>query len=553
MNQYTDQTKALFNAWEALVRYRWRFILSTFAVMTGVLLGSFLLPRMYNAEAFFERRTDMVLTEIIDQGASKSFQDSQRASLVEDIAGQIAIDEMIDTLQTGNGNNAVKEYSHYKLQGLRSEMAKRVSVQFNIGSKDFDRIRVGFIYKDRQLARDAVNTLVENYISRTRKLIDGRLERTAKFFQSEVDRNREIIEQLENKKLTFEIEHGELLPDSPSSIQIRLTEAQKELSQSLQKRDAVTMRAKAMRDLLDSTPDVVPQIITMRNPELEQFEGKLRDLNTQMETYIGVYKMTAKHPDLVAIKDQIATINQEILNTPEEIVTQKRVGANHNRDNLEIELTQALASQHAFDKQIDSLQKQISRFNLHSSQLFPIRSDYRKLTRQIEQGQRQQTFWEENLRHVQMALTAEVGNRGVNLDFVKPCDQIGKPVSPNLVQVLMAAIVLGVIGGSVNVFFAYRADESFHNGEELAEGFDLPLIGVVSEILSRQEHTKRKMKNMIVYPLNTTAIACLLIMMAGMLYLNLEKPHLYEQLKDNPTRFISQRLNADGEKAVGKE
>ena len=70
-----------------------RFILSTFAVMSGVLLGSFLLPRMYKAEALFERRTDMVLTEIIDQGASKSFQDSQRASLVEEIAGQIAIDE----------------------------------------------------------------------------------------------------------------------------------------------------------------------------------------------------------------------------------------------------------------------------------------------------------------------------------------------------------------------------------------------------------------------------------------------------------------------------
>jgi uncharacterized protein involved in exopolysaccharide biosynthesis len=553
MNQYTDQTKAFFNAWEALVRYRWRFILSTFAVMAGVLLGSFLLPRMYKAEAIFERRTDMVLTEIIDQGASKSFQDSQRASLAEEIGGQIAIDEMIETLQAAKDTNTIKDYNHFDLQRLRSEMTKRVSVQFNIGSIDFDRIRVGFIYKDRQLAQDVVNTLVENYISRTRKLIDGRLEQTATFFQSEVDRNREIIEQLENKKLTFEIEHADLLPDSPGSIQMRLADAQKELSQNMHQRDAATMRAKSLRELLDSTPEVVPQIITMRNPELEQLEGKLRELKTQMETYVGVYKMTAKHPDLVAIKDQIAAINQEILNTPDEIVTQKRLGANNNRDNLQVQFTQALASQNAFDKQIDSLKKQISRFNLHSSQLFPVRSDYRKLTRQIEQAQRQQTFWEENLRHVRMALTAEVGNRGVNLDFVKPCTQIGKPVSPNLVQVLMAAIVLGLIGGGINVFFAYRADESFHNGEELAGEFDLPLVGVVSEILSQQEQTKRRMKNLIVYPLNTTAIACLLIMMAGMLYLNLEKPHLYKQFKDNPTHFIGQRLNTDGEKTVGKE
>ena len=553
MNQYTDQTKAFFNAWEALVRYRWRFILSTFGIMAGVLLGSFLLPRMYKAEAIFERRTDMVLTEIIDQGAAKSFQDSQRSSLVQEIAGQIAIDEMVETLQSSDDTRVIKDYNHFDLQKLRYEMAKRISVQFDIGTIDFDRIRVGVIYKDREMAQDVVNVLVKNYIARTRKLIDGRLEQTASFFQSEVDRNREMIEQLENRKLTFEIEHAELLPDSPGSIQTRLNDTQKELSQVLQQREAAAMRSKALRELLESTPEMVPQIITMRNPELEDLEDKQRDLKTQLETYIGVYKMTVKHPDMVAIKEQIAAIDQEILNTPEEVVTQKRLGANGNRENLEVQLTQATASLHAYDQQIDSLKKQISRFNLHSSQLFPVRSDYRKLTRQIEQAQRQQTFWEENLRHVRMALTAEVDNRGVNLEFVKPCIQIGKPVSPNLMQVLAAAIVLGVIGGGINVFFAYRADESFHNGEELAEGFDLPLMGVVSELLSQQEHTKRRIKNMIVYPLNATAVACLLVMMTGMLYLNLEKPHLYQQFKDNPTRFIGQQLNTDGEKAVVKE
>ena len=42
MSRNTDQTKTLLEAWDVLTRYRWRFVLATFGVMTGVLFGSFL-------------------------------------------------------------------------------------------------------------------------------------------------------------------------------------------------------------------------------------------------------------------------------------------------------------------------------------------------------------------------------------------------------------------------------------------------------------------------------------------------------------------------------
>lgn len=543
MNRNIDQTKALFEAWEALLRYRWRFILATFGVMTGVLVGGLMLPRKYKAEAIFERRTDMVLSEIVDRGGSKSFLDSQRASLVEEIAGQIALEDMITSLQNAEEHaHLIRDKDELALQQLRAGLGRRVTVRFDIGTKEFDRVRVSFIYKDRELASAIANTLVKNYIARTRRMIDARLEHTAGFFRSEVESNRKLIEELENKKLTFEIDHAELLPEFPGSIQLRLTETQRDLAELIQQRDTTAMRVKSLQHMIQSTPALVPQVVTSRNPQLTAMQERLAQLRQKLEQYHGAYKMTHKHPDVIAVMEQVSTVEQEIASTAEEVVTQKRLGANRKRDELDLQLSQATTSLQAKEREIESLNEMIARFNLHSTQLFPIRSDYRRLARTIEQAQRQQTFWEENLRRVQMALTAESGNRGVRLDFVKPSRNVIQPVSPNLLQIVMAAVVLGLSAGCVNVFLAHRTDDSFREGEQLAGSVGLPLMGTVSEIISRKQRLERRMRNLIIYPLNASAMAALLIIVTGLLYINLEKPYLYDRLKKDPSSFIRQKL-----------
>ena len=555
MIRNTDQTKTLLEAWDALIRFKWRLVLVTFGVIAVVLVGSFFLPRKYKAEGIFERRTDMVLSEIVSHGASDSLKDSHSRALVEEVSGQIAIERMIETLKASKDPNIIKNLSAFKLDNLSSELARRVNVTFDVSSKEFDRVRVSFTHSDQELAKTVVNQLVHNYIDLTRHLIDGRLEQTAGFFRSEVDRHRGLIEDQENKKLTFEIDHAELLPDYPGSIQVRLTEAQKELASLQQERDAMAMRVEALGQMIESTPRQTPQVFTSRNPRLQELEDTLRELNGTLEQFTGVYKMTAKHPDLQALRDQIAGVKIEIENTPEEVVTQKHIAINRKREDLEVQLSQANTTLQAMEQHTESLKQLIGRLNVNSAQLFPVRSEYRKLSRNIEQSHRQLAFWEGNLRRVEMALTAETGKRGIQLEFVKPCEVISKPVSPNLVQVLMVAVVLGLASGCVSVFFAYRTDESFRDGDQLATVLGLPLTGTVSEIISKKHKAERVMRNLVLYPLNTSAMAAALVMIVGLLYLNLEKPHLYKQFKENPTFFLSQRLSSSTDSAVelGKE
>ena len=80
-----------------------------------------------------------------------------------------------------------------------------------------------------------------------------------------------------------------------------------------------------------------------------------------------------------------------------------------------------------------------------------------KLCRDADQHRRQLAFWEDNLRRVRMAAAAENGDRGVKLDFIKPCPQLYRPVSPNVTQVLLAAVGLGLLAGAGNGVFQWPA------------------------------------------------------------------------------------------------
>ena len=551
----TEENTNLPDILRILSRYRWRFVLATFGVMTGLLVGSFLLPRNYKAEAIFERRTDMVLTEIAGKGASTSFWDSHRSSLAQEIAGQLAVEQMIETLKASDKYaHLIQDKTIFELNDLRTEVARRVKVSFDISTPQFDRIRVGLIHSNPPLATAVVNTLVRNYMARTRRLIDGRLRETAAFFQSEVDRNRQKSEIHENQKLSFELEYAELLPEFPGSVQMRLTGTQRELANAQQNYDEISMRVTALRELIESTPAIVPQVITTRNPLLTELENQLNALQKKEKVFLSERKMKDKHPDLIGIKDRIASIKTQIANTAEEVVTQKHLSTNRQRQDLEVQLTNALTSLQASEKRAESLKEQLSQLGLQSTQLFPVRTDYRKLSRQIEKAQRRQAFWEDNLRRVQIALTAEAGHRGISLTLIKPSSISRKPVSPSLMQVLIAAVTLGIAAGSINVFMAFRSDNSFMNGEELTNTCNLPLLGAVSEIISKQQQKVRKFRNLVIYPLNATAMAAVLITVTSLLYINLEKPLLYRRFMGNSPRSMqnaSQSLAAPA--TVGQE
>ncbi len=533
MSQKNTQQNAVLELWELLLRYRWRFILPAFAITLGVLGMSMMLPRKYSSEAMFERRTDMVLTEMTAKGATRNFQEP-RNSLVEEITGHRAVDELLEQIEPQLIEMGTIRTSLDR-QVLRNNILRGTIVHWDVSSGSLDRVRVGYTCPDPEVSKLVVNGLVKNYIRRTKEAMEQRLNESAEFFKQEVTNSRNHIEELETRLLQFEINNGDLLPESANGMQDRLGDREVTLQNMIAERDAAVVRARNLKAAIQETPATIPEQITAPNPELTRLEDKRRDLREQLTNYTEVLKMKPAHPDVITLKQRIADLQTTIDNTDKIIVAQEQHKANPKLAELELQYTQAITEEEALTSQIEVVTGQVEKMTAQTDDMFPVRSEYRKLSRQVDQAQRQLTFWEENLRRVEMTLAAESGNRGIELDFVRPGTINAKPVSPNLAQVLMAAIGLGLMAGSLSVFFAHRTDETFGSGDELARAFDMPLLGSVSELISRQQRKVRRMRNLILYPTNATVMAAALIGMVTILYLDLEKPDVLDNLKSKAT------------------
>lgn len=537
MNHKRDQNKALLEVWEILSRYRWRFVAPAFIVAALVLAVSLALPRKYKAEATFERRTDMVFTEITTKGATRTVQDP-RGSLTTEIAGQTAINSLMNYLEPKLRDRGIL-LTESERHDLARDILLRTIVHWDVSSSTMDRIRVEYIGSDPEIARLVANGLVKQYIERTRLQMAGQLEASAGFFQQEVARHRENIEKAENQVLQFELAHSELLPDNPNNVQAKLGETQTNLVELISLRDAAATRAQSLRESIEQTPKTSPVVVTGTNPALAELELAIREQKTRIAQFVEQYKMTDQHPDLAGARQQLAALQETLANTDREVVTETQVKENPKRVELEMRLTAADSEFKALSQQVESIKRQIAEMNGQVAQVFTIRSDYQRLRRQVDEAQRQLAFWEDNLRRVQMALAAEHGDRAIQLSFVQPAHTPRKPVSPALAQVLAAALAMGLLAGGLNVFLAYRTDESYSNGEELARDCNLPLIGAVSELVTQKHRRMRRLRSAIIVPANVLGMAAVLGVITTLLYLDLEKPDTFERVKGAATALVA--------------
>jgi len=546
MSRSTNQAKAMVDAWFILLRYRWRFIVPMFAVTAVVLAGSLFLPRKYRAEATFDRRTDVVLNEIMTHTAFDNYK-NPRQSLSQEIAGGPAIDRVIEELRPYVESRVKAGGPRVNLNELRADLSRKVIVRFDIATPGHERIRISYTGEDPAFSRLAVNLMASNYIEHAREQIDENLAEAGTFFEGEVKSSRAQIEQLENEKLTYEIKYASLLPNRRYGIHEIQTDIEQHLTDIGQMRDAAKLKVESIRQTLEATPETIQSFVKERNPELLRAGRKLVEMERQYRHLVNVQKMTDRHPDLVDLREQILTVRNQMDQMDEEVVTQKRFDKNPKHAELELSLATAESEHAALIQQHEATQTKLEETNEATADLFPIRAGYRKISREIERLQREVTFWEEKLRRIQMAETAESGNRGIQMTFVRPCPKLFMPVSPDVTQILIIAIGLGLMAGAVSLLFAHRMDETAHDGESLAKSLDMCLLGSVSEIITSRQRRVRWLKQAVIFPVNAAAMIAVLVVLVTMLYTSLRSPSAYDVMDGSSTQVQkSQQTDESG-------
>ncbi len=550
MTRKKEQPQPLLEIWPILRRFPWHFILPAFLVAVGVLALSLFLPRKYQGVGLFERRTDHVLVTIGSRGLSDGFQDPRQA-LYAELGGAPALDRLATQLLAPDSplraHLLARGFDH---SGLTAYLAKGLRISSDIATPELDRVRVAFLAEDPVLVRAVVNGLVDNYIARTRATIDTRIRQSTAFFTSEVAQSRSQVEALETKKLRFEIAHPEALPKDGDGTYTSGPDASLQLNDLLTRQDELQTRLSSLKAALAGTPATQPAYTCIPNPEIAETRSHLHDLQAQLDHMVNVLGMTNKHPDVITLRERIAAVRTRLAALPAQVTSQTQISVNPKRGDVELMLATTQADYDHVTRQVALLRRQMAGGKKAAADLFPMRSEYLHLTRQVEDARQQLAFWEDSLRKVQVSAVAETGNRGVQLAFIQPCGVIGRPVSPNLIQVLAAAGLLGLLAGAIAVFLRWRTDDTFATSEQLARhnfgpvgqggrAVGLPLLGSLGHLSTRRERRSQFIRRTVLYPLQIAAMLAVLLTLGALLYVNLREPRVFDQFRTNSLRMLS--------------
>jgi len=549
-SQSQKRTRTPRDVLRVVFRHRALFALGASAFAVAFLFAAPLVPQLekkYTGTAKFERRSDAAAAEQRRGRGPESFEDI-KLTLEHELKGRGAMEQAVEALGLTRGlprgqDGRLTEKGLREKQKLIQRLMRDVKVRWEVRSDQVDLISVEFTDADPELARELPNTLVSNYITRTSEVIVQRLRDSRDFLLKQVEDIDARLQAAVKRRIEFEAEHGGMLPDNPGALQEKMRELSADIDTV--RRQQMTARQKferlkSLAERLQANPDEPIQVVKGPNPERQRLKEQLRELKEQLQDARTLRHMTEAHPVVITLKEKIAQVEKQLEETPEETVLERVFGKGEGKEDLTIALAAARSEVEMTEGELVRLQKRLDDLQSLLANYAPVREQYLRILKQIDELEAEKRGWQQRLTDVDMALSAEVAKRRTHLSAVQLAEKQFEPSFPKLSYLLGFALLGGLAFGSGLVLLSSKLDRSIWTPTDAEAEFGVPVCGVTGEILRPSVRAWRTVRRLVVEPL----IALTLLAAVGLGCLNvtlwLKFPERYAQWTAAPLATLGQ-------------
>lgn len=569
-----------------LFRRRNLFLISAWLfAFVALQLAVHYVPVKYTGMTKFERRAEPASDAV--KGTSGF--GTRKLTLEFELAGYNAIRAVVEELGMTQGlphdrTGQLTQAGQNELQAMVNKLQENTTVQWEVRSENVDLISVSVVHKNPELAKKIPDTLVKNYIHRIYETTRKNLSENKDYLQERVSKVKDEIRGITDEKIAFEVEHADMMPDSPIALQERINDLQIELEsaqrtqQTAEKKiarlDAMKQEVAATTQPAEDTPapqsqpaepgplaststqpagnQAQPsQVVMGPNPELARLEDQLQQYREQLEMMLIVPpRKTEAHPDVKAMRSMIAQLEEKIKNTPEEVVIQT-IFSKDQRDQFDLMAAQ-LAMQRAdaqaelqdARRRIVKLQAKLNKYEQLQQNFAPVRQEYMQIVNRLENKQAELDAQQAKLNDLQMALSAEIAQRRTSLNTVETAKTQFRPSSPSLLLVLGGSLVGGLAFGVGLVLLTVLMDRSFSSPDEAQAHFEIPVVGTIREIVPKSRQRMRFLRRLLFVPLITLLLLATLGVSIFNAVLWLHFPDEYTQWNAAPLHYLQQQAES---------
>ncbi len=364
--------------------------------------------------------------------------------------------------------------------------------------------------KAKRVIQSLVSIFVESSLGASRKDTDS-----AKTFLNEQIKSFEArLEEAETRMKEFQLRNldrvgldGRDALARMGEVQAQLEAARLQLREAEQSRDAARRQLAEARGQAPSTalPDLLggagpSGAATVATPEIDaRIDAQRRNLDALLQRY------TERHPDVAGTRRLITELEEQKQREVSELQRQAaqraaqpvRVSGGANADLVVQELNRMLA---ASEVQVAAMRARVDEFSRRNAALRESLRTAPQIEAEAAQLNRDYAVTKKNYEDLvarrQAAVMSgelDVASGVAEFRLIDPPRVSPKPVAPNRLLLLPAALVAALAAGLATAFVAAQLRPTFDDAGELRAKTGLPLLGVVTMVIGDADRRAQRM------------------------------------------------------------
>ncbi|MBS1793553.1 MAG: hypothetical protein JSS81_06845 [Acidobacteria bacterium] len=304
-----------------LKKRKWYIIMPAlaFGLTVGCLVSR--LPNTYKSTALLAVKAPKISEKIVAPLSDEDM--SQRLhTLNQNILSRSNLEQLITKFSLYQRERSAGQ----SIESAVETMRKNITVDLESDKEKLLGFRISYTGQTPESARQVTNALADIYVS---KQIDESVrtaETTGEFIDKQLEQAKQNLDTIEQQRMKIMLENSEALPESAQGLIAQLDGLRKReeniskdketlSTEKLRLNDQIASNNRQMRLIEDygikETQDAARQAGQIEDtPAYAQLVNKRAELTAQLDKLLKVFK--EKHPDVVAKRDEIARVNEEL-------------------------------------------------------------------------------------------------------------------------------------------------------------------------------------------------------------------------------------------------
>lgn len=438
------------------------------------------MPDVYDSSARVYMNADEALTPLLHGIAVESDVDARLERMQRTLLSSTNMKKLIRMTDL---DSKVKDNAD------REAMVAQLQKAIQIKPQTRNLFQVTYSSTDPQLAQSVVSNVLSLFMESGAGESRSNIDSAQRFLQTEIDRLETQLREAERKKSEFQTRYYDLLPNAESGGS-RLEQARADVQKITEDlNDAI-----AERDSLQKQLDAQQQYETIEKPSTAPAgnEGlstapqtRLAQLKTQLETERATY--TDQHPVVVALKHQIAALQQELAKA----ATEKKKPSGPSSQNIAnpvyVEMARQLSEKEtkiaSLRRRLVSSEEERDKIEDEARRAPSVGAEFLNLDRDYEVVKKNYTELLARRESAQIAENAEKKGDKIDIRTIDTPEVPSLPSSPNRPLFLSMVLAAGFGAGIGVAFVLSQIDSSFSTTTAL-QSLGLPILGSISVINS---------------------------------------------------------------------